>query len=348
MTRILFTTDFHLGCHKRHKRHQEDIRKSIQYVVNKAVEYKVDYFICGGDTLDTATRITNSDLLFLSNILHTLKDKTTLSWLIGNHDTHSEPIMRAFKGCVPYLVDRTNYLSMGAIRVSPMVEILMVPHLYNNDPLPSLHPLCENVKRILITHQAVELSKDIKSEIPIILDRGIETQRIFTKKDIQQMYGCMVFCGHVHYHMEYLLDEIPIYYPGATSILNFGEVNSGNGFYIIDIEESREIKVNYHPIGQRKWIVTQTIPERIEPDTIYRIEVPENKVESSRFLKLYFNELNSEVFFKINPIENTFENRIEGIGDMSDTDQLISWLKYKGITNVELYLNEHKKIIEQI
>lgn len=343
MTRIMFSGDYHIGSSKRYKTYQEDVRKGLQFVIDKAISYEVTHFICGGDALDSATRIPNADLLFLSDALGTLEKESKILWLIGNHDYHSYPIMGIFKRFISYLIDRGNYLNVSPIVITPNVEILMVPHLYFNDPLP-IFPKIRNRKRIVVTHQAIELGENRKANVEVTYERSQGSQRIFSRDEIQRLSADVVFCGHIHIHMEYSLNGIPIYYPGATCILNFGEVNSGNGFYIIDIDNS-DLQVSYYEIPQRKWVITNKVPDSIEPDTIYRLEVPEDKIDTLQALRFHFNELNSEVFFKVNPSNRTQPIRIEGIVDVDDITKLHLWLKHKGIMDTEPYIMEYKKLI---
>lgn len=334
--KILIASDFHLGFTGHHKWHKEDIRQSLQYIADYAIKNDIRVFICGGDGLDRPSRLSNTDLLFLSKIINELKDNgISIYWIIGNHDLHTNPIMRIYPILV---VSRGGIYKESPLILSNKTELLLIPYLCKGDVIPYKSYPKKRRTRIVVAHQLIE---GTFTENSTIMRNMRDTERVFSAEEMSSLNPSMIFDGHIHTHTEYILGNIPVYLPGSTTIMSFGEIKTEHGFYVYDEDDNH---VEYIPIPQRLWVDMAGLPENIESGVVYRINLSKEFKNRFHSLRDEFLRFGAEVFLKIERENSRRVERIEKITDMTDDSKLKAWLKYIGIEDITPYLIEHGRI----
>lgn len=335
--KMIIASDFHIGAVGRHKQHREDMRKSLEFIVNYAIENDIEVFICGGDGLDRPSRLSNTDLLFLSDIINKLNSKNILTyWAIGNHDLHSKPIMSIYPIQV---ISKDNITQGHLIPLSDKTELILIPYLCKGDSYPCGKYPKGNKTRIIVVHQLIE---GTFPENNVVMRNMRETEKVYSVEEINSLNPDIVFGGHIHIHLEYTLGDIFVYLPSSTTIMTFGEINTEHGFYVYDDNDE---SIEYISIPQRLWFDVIGLPDSIESNAVYRVQLPKEFKNNFQSIRDEFINHDSEIFLKIEKEYIQRSERISNIIDMTDEDKLKAWLYYSGIEDVTPYLMEHGRIL---
>lgn len=351
--KAVISGDWHIGVNPRYKGHTEDIRKSIQYVVDYAIQIKASVFIIAGDGLHRPVRIASEDLLFLRDIFHNLVDNgINIYYGLGNHDPDRlrEPIVKVWEwsGLVKF-VDSKNYMAEGLIEDFGYTrDILLVPFLIHGDPLPS-YP--NKGHRLTILHQTVggvHFQNGLSAEE--MADNHHE--RIFLNEDLTALESNQFISGHIHRKQTVKTGNHKVQYMGSTCILNFGEINSGNTFIVASPNDNGGFTLKSHSIPQRRWIKCVGLPEELESDAIYKLVLTKQEAERLNGVRHLFAEVGSQIVSV--EIEKESRRMIKkrevesGFLDMPDDEKLRSWLDSIGIETPEPYLSLDKEIREAV
>lgn len=337
---VIISADWHVSHNPRYKGHSDDSRKTVQYVVDFAIKNRVEYFIIAGDGIDRPVRIGNYDLFFLRDVFFKLHQANIkVYYMLGNHDSNREPTVMVFDTFVNF-IHRENYLTEGRIQIGQS-DIVLVPYLLRGDELPDFDK--KSGHRLAILHQT---TSKVKFQTGNLAEDVVTTERVFAKDELDSLNADEILCGHVHRKQTCHYDNYDVIYMGATSILTFGEINSGNSFYTADFLEQK-IQLQDYDIPQREWIINTGIPRKIKPNAVYKLILNEEQAKQYREIRGQFRQANSIVF-----IENAYRHKqqpmkrksVVGISEMSHEERIKLWLTDRGIKRIENHLIYDRKV----
>lgn len=340
--KAVITADWHIGLSPPlHRRHTEDIRSSVRHVVDHAVQIGADYFILAGDGLDRPTKHGTDDLLFIEEQFSRLVDhNVTVIYSLGNHDSHRQPIAKVFRRFVTFF-DKENYVESNTIRITPSMDMVIVPYLGPDMVLPEFGKP-EGFKRIAIIHQTVGAARLGGGRCADTLENPKE--KIFTNEDIvDRLKADLVFSGHVHSGQEVDMHGVPVKYVGSPAILKFGEAGESNGFVVFDDDYGWD----YHSIPQRKWHYLHGIPDEIDEDAVYRLVVTEEERLAVPDIRQKMREAGSTLV-RIDDAERDHTKKtmqIEGILEMNDEEQLRAYVENQAENaDIDRLLEKHRRL----
>ncbi|SHE76624.1 DNA repair exonuclease SbcCD nuclease subunit [Marinitoga hydrogenitolerans DSM 16785] len=274
--KILHTSDWHLGRRptggigEYSKIRYEDYFLAAEYIVDEAIENKVDIFIIAGDLFDRSSLL--PDILFKTeNILEKLKKSNITTLLIeGNHDkiySHNDSWISYLenKGLVkvPKFKKNGDDYNFIPIRIDN-INFYGIPYhgvLIDDILLVLSKKLDENEKNIVIAHTAI----------------GGNFIPGCTKREIIDLFKDKVLYiagGHLHSFKIYPEDLPYFFVPGCPEYWDLNEKN--NKGYIIFNTENKEYK--FYPSKKRKI-------------TSYKFKSSENIIEKIKDIEIEYNEI---------------------------------------------------------
>jgi DNA repair exonuclease SbcCD nuclease subunit len=228
--KILHTSDWHLGRKSGNfgksseivlKERYEDYFRSAEYIVDRALQERVDVFVIAGDLFDNSKIL--PDVLFRTeNILGKLKENGIKTVVVeGNHDKPSTEE----ESWVEYLskkklIEVPRFFYDGTYHFEPIelngYRIYGVPYIagYISNTLEQLANILQGDKNIIVSHTAPKTFLEDET-LPGCVDT--ETLRLFEGK--VRYFAA----GHYHSFLQFPANFPYFFIPGSPEYFDIGE-----------------------------------------------------------------------------------------------------------------------------
>lgn len=272
--KLLHTGDLHIGMTNYSKLDPEtglesrllDFFCTLDFIINKAIEEKVDAFLFAGDAYKTRDPSPTQQRGFGERIKKIAKAGIPVIMVIGNHDTpnaegkaNTLDIYSALEIDNVYVSRKPELLNIST--KSGNLQVLTIPWMHKEDykkigdKLLSMYGhinfLQNSGPAILLGHAEIEGSS-FGSEKGLALVNDITLPlSLLTEKKLSY-----VALGHIHKFQE--LSQKPfVVYAGSPERIDFGEAKEEKGYVLVDIttrNEKRETRYEFIPTPARKFV----------------------------------------------------------------------------------------------
>jgi exonuclease SbcD len=242
-----------------------DFLKSLDTIVNTAIDEKVDLVIFAGDTYRDRNPQPTFQREWGRRIMRLSRAGIPTLLVTGNHDISPAQVrahaMQEFETLEPpfvHVVSRPSLLTPAQLDDVP-VQVIALPWITRAGLVASLQdtdqPTDDPAKTIegILTEMVNDAIAQLDPDLPTILAAHASVegakfgneQTIKVGKDVllQPRFVCnprfdYVALGHIHKYQN--LNEgsyPPVIYPGSIERVDFGEVNEDKGFIIADVQK---------------------------------------------------------------------------------------------------------------
>lgn len=260
-----------------------DFLKSLDTIVDTAIERKVDMVIFAGDAYKDRSPAPTFQREWGKRIMRLSQAKIPTLLLVGNHDI-SPSIGRAhalqeFKTLqVPYVkvLDAPEFLKPENLWGLPL-QVIAMPWVARSGLMASLEMSAENPEDVFsnIESRISDLMEDMLAQtddfLPVILTAhaSIEGAKfggerlvmlgndlVLTGSLVKNPKFSYVAMGHIHKPQDVNEGhQPPVIYPGSIERVDFGEAKEDRYFVIADVEKGRDTEVEWIQLtGVRKFI----------------------------------------------------------------------------------------------
>ncbi|MCB9112109.1 MAG: exonuclease SbcCD subunit D [Anaerolineales bacterium] len=260
-----------------------DFLKSLDTIVDTAIERKVDMVIFAGDAYKDRSPAPTFQREWGKRIMRLSQAKIPTLLLVGNHDI-SPAIGRAhalqeFKTLqVPYVkvLDAPELLKPENLWDLPL-QVIAMPWVARSGLMASLEMSAEKPEEIYanIESRISEIMDDMLSQVddslPVVLTAhaSIEGAKfggerlvmlgndlVLTGSLVKNPKFSYVAMGHIHKPQDVNEGhQPPVIYPGSIERVDFGEAKEERFFVIADVEKGHDTKVEWIQLtGVRKFI----------------------------------------------------------------------------------------------
>ncbi|HNA89734.1 MAG TPA: exonuclease SbcCD subunit D, partial [Anaerolineales bacterium] len=264
-----------------------DFLKSLDTIVDTAIERKVDMVIFAGDAYKDRSPAPTFQREWGKRIMRLSQAKIPTLLLVGNHDI-SPSIGRAhalqeFKTLqVPYVkvLDAPELLTPAELWDVPL-QVIAMPWVARSGLMATLEMSAEKPEEIFsnIESRISDLMEDMLAQtddaLPVILTAhaSIEGAKfggerlvmlgndlVLTGSLVKNPKFSYVAMGHIHKPQDVNEGhQPPVIYPGSIERVDFGEAKEDRYFVIADVEKGRETEVEWIQLtGVRKFIDRRT------------------------------------------------------------------------------------------
>lgn len=253
--KLLHTADLHIGMTNYSKLDPKtglesrlvDFFQTLDNIVDKAIEEKVDAFIFAGDAYKTRDPSPTQQRGFGEKLKKLTKAHIPVILIVGNHDTPNA------EGRANTL-DIYSALEIEGIWVSRKPEFLNIPTKSGNLQVISL-PWLQRADYKNLGDKVLSLYEKINPQETVILaghlevegalfgsEKGLTLSNDFTVPlslltDKRLDY---VALGHIHKHQVLNAKNPPVVYAGSPERIDFGEEKEEKGFIIIEIKSPND------------------------------------------------------------------------------------------------------------
>lgn len=291
-----------------------DFLKSLDTIVDTAIERKVDMVIFAGDAYKDRSPAPTFQREWGKRIMRLSQAKIPTLLLVGNHDI-SPSIGRAhalqeFKTLqVPYVkvLDAPELLKPKDLWGLPL-QIIAMPWVARSglmastgetDSTQAFSRIEENISEliggwieecdesmpiILTAHASIEGAK-FGGERLVMLGNDL----VLTGSLVKNPKLSYVAMGHIHKPQDVNEGkQPPVIYPGSIERVDFGEAKEDRYFVIADVEKGRDTKVEWIQLTEvRKFIDRRTVIRSSENVTEFlKAELPSPKEMSDAIIRL--------------------------------------------------------------
>ncbi|NWF64555.1 MAG: exonuclease SbcCD subunit D [Chloroflexi bacterium] len=260
-----------------------DFLKSLDTIVDTAIERKVDLVIFAGDAYKDRSPAPTFQREWGKRIMRLSQAKIPTLLLVGNHDI-SPSIGRAhalqeFKTLqVPYVkvLDAPKLLTPAELWDVPL-QVIALPWVARSGLMASLEMSAEKPEDIYsnIESRISDLMEDMLSKtddsLPVILTAHASVEGakfggerlvmlgndlVLTSSLVKNPKFSYVAMGHIHKPQDVNEGyQPPVIYPGSIERVDFGEAKEDRYFVIADVEKGRDTEVEWIQLtGVRKFI----------------------------------------------------------------------------------------------
>ncbi|HNC08195.1 MAG TPA: exonuclease SbcCD subunit D [Anaerolineales bacterium] len=264
-----------------------DFLKSLDTIVDTAIERRVDMVIFAGDAYKDRSPAPTFQREWGKRIMRLSQAKIPTLLLVGNHDI-SPSIGRAhalqeFKTLqVPYVkvLDAPELLTPAELWDVPL-QVIAMPWVARSGLMATLEMSAEKPEEIFsnIESRISDLMEDMLAQtddaLPVILTAhaSIEGAKfggerlvmlgndlVLTGSLVKNPKFSYVAMGHIHKPQDVNEGhQPPVIYPGSIERVDFGEAKEDRYFVIADVEKGRETEVEWIQLtGVRKFIDRRT------------------------------------------------------------------------------------------
>jgi exonuclease SbcD len=291
-----------------------DFLKSLDTIVDTAIERKVDMVIFAGDAYKDRSPAPTFQREWGRRIMKLSQAKIPTLLLVGNHDI-SPAIGRAhalqeFKTLhVPYVkvLDTPSLLKPGDLWELPL-QVIAMPWIARSglmavtgetDSTQAFDRIEENVSELiagyieecdpslpilLTAHASIEGAK-YGGERLVMLGNDL----VLSGSLVKNPKFSYVAMGHIHKPQDVNEgNQPPVVYPGSIERIDFGEAKEERFFVIVDVEKDRDTEVEWIQLtGARKFIDRRTTLKSSEETTAQLKEaLPSPEEMSDAILRL--------------------------------------------------------------
>lgn len=293
-----------------------DFLKSLDTIVNTAIERKVDLVIFAGDAYKDRSPAPTFQREWGKRIMKLSQAKIPTLLLVGNHDI-SPSIGRAhalqeFKTLqVPYVkvLDTPSLLKSQDVWDLPL-QVIAMPWIARSGLMASLEMSAEKPEDIFsnIESRISDLMEDMLSQtddsLPVILTAhaSIEGAKfggerlvmlgndlVLSGSLVKNNKFSYVAMGHIHKPQDVNGGhQPPVVYPGSIERVDFGEAKEERFFVIADVEKGRDTEVEWIQLtGVRKFIDRRAVLTSSESVTeSLKAALPKPKEMSEAIVRL--------------------------------------------------------------
>lgn len=293
-----------------------DFLKSLDTIVDAAIERKVDLVIFAGDAYKDRSPAPTFQREWGRRIMRLSQARIPTLLLVGNHDI-SPAVGRAhalqeFKTLqVPYVkvLDTPSLLKPGDLWELPL-QVVAIPWISRSGLMASLEMSAEKPEEIFsnIESRISEILEDMLSQtdesLPVVLTAHASIEgakyggeRLVMLGNDLVLSGSLVknprfnyvAMGHIHKPQDVNEgNQPPVIYPGSIERIDFGEAKEDRYFVIADIEKGRDTEIEWVQLtGVRKFIDRRALLESSENVTeILKDKLPKPKEMSGAILRL--------------------------------------------------------------
>jgi exonuclease SbcD len=277
--RFLHLADLHIGFPLKNGENNFNFQNTLDFVIEKAKEYKVDLVVIAGDVFHKRDPEVRDEKLFARFVNALAESNIEILIVTGNHegapfrersihlDLYNElplkfihiskmPEVITIKGVnfitLPYPF-KTNILSKEEYRDKSEDEVL---NILNRRLLSIVDELISEVsgeKNILVAHMPVsegvigfEQYINFSKELPLSIEELDRSNIIY--------YAL----GHLHKNqiIKSRKYEHTFAYPGSLDRLDFGEENDPKGFFLVEVEDSlKAIEFIENPFARKFYTI---------------------------------------------------------------------------------------------
>jgi exonuclease SbcD len=293
-----------------------DFLKSLDTIVDTAIERKVDLVIFAGDAYKDRSPAPTFQREWGKRIMRLSQAKIPTLLLVGNHDI-SPSIGRAhalqeFKTLqVPYVkvLDTPELLTPTELWDVPL-QVIAMPWVARSGLMATLEMSAEKPEEIFsnIESRISDLMEDMLAQtddtLPVILTAhaSIEGAKfggerlvmlgndlVLTGSLVKNPKFSYVAMGHIHKPQDVNEGhQPPVIYPGSIERVDFGEAKEDRYFVIADVEKGRDTEVEWIQLtGVRKFIDRRAVLTSSESVTeSLKAALPKPKEMSEAIIRL--------------------------------------------------------------
>jgi len=305
--KIIHTSDWHLGQHFMGKSRQPEHQAFLDWLIELAVEQKVDVIIVAGDIFDTGSPPSYARELYNQFIVALQATGVHLVILGGNHD--SVAMLGESKSLLSYLnthvipgaltnleeqvilVEDINKEAIGLICAIPFLRardiVMSVEGQSGSDKQLSLQMAISEHYQAVYAH-AKERQKALGGSIPIIATGHLTTVGAKTSESVRDIYigtldafpssafppAAYIALGHIHRPQKVGGSE-HIRYCGSPIPLSFDELSNDKQVLIVEFNGA-----------ELKTVSEQKVP-RHQPMHLIKGDLDEIEAEITRLAPLY-------------------------------------------------------------
>lgn len=293
-----------------------DFLKSLDTIIDTAIERKVDMVIFAGDAYKDRSPAPTFQREWGKRIMKLSQAKIPTLLLVGNHDI-SPSIGRAhalqeFKTLqVPYVkvLDAPELLTPENLWNLPL-QVIAMPWVARSGLMATLEMSAEKPEEIFsnIESRISDLMEDMLAQtddsLPVILTAhaSIEGAKfggerlvmlgndlVLTGSLVKNPKFSYVAMGHIHKPQDVNEGhQPPVVYPGSIERVDFGEAKEDRYFVIADVEKGRDTEVEWIQLtGVRKFIDRRAVLTSSENVTeSLKAALPNSKEMSEAIIRL--------------------------------------------------------------
>jgi len=277
-----------------------DFLNALDQVVDYAVENRVDLVLFCGDAYRSREPTQTHQREFAKRINRLSTSGIPIFLLVGNHDLPNAIGRATTTEIFDTLAVRNVYVSNrpDVYRIptnSGTIQIVSLPWLRRSALLTreetknlTFDQINQRLEQALSNVIAANISK-LDPELPAILaahvwvsgaqvgserSMTIGQEHALLLSDVANPAFDYIALGHIHKH-QVLSSNPPVVYPGSLERLDFSEEKDDKGFYLVEIEPSRErgkrlVSFDFHQVsGRRLFTISVNIePEDADPTSI--------------------------------------------------------------------------------
>jgi exonuclease SbcD len=271
MIRFIHTADLHFGVENYGvldpvtgiSTRLLDFARSFDFLVQYAINHKVDFVVIAGDIYKNATPTPTQQRLFLKSVMQLYHAHIPVVMVVGNHD-HAASFGKAHALDLFHHLPCDGFFIMHKPMILPlktasgMVNIVGLPWpnrslatlqgqdvgQYLGQIVATLHDQLDDNPAILVAHVAVSTGlysgserRVLGSSDPVLLPSQLALPKFW--------YGAL---GHLHRYQTVnatmvrdMAGTVPLVYAGSIERIDFGERNEQKGFVLVSMAENKSV-----------------------------------------------------------------------------------------------------------
>ncbi len=300
MISFIHTADIHFGMENYGKIDPEtgihtrllDFERAFNFCINKAIEYKVDFFLFAGDAYKTAHPSPTQQRLLLRCLLRLFKANIPIVLIIGNHDNplsfgkaHALDIFNEIPLDGFHVVAKPTSFTLttrhGPVNIVgipwPTRNTIALSQKHAKDSTSHLTEYISKTVSSIIKHFAQELDPNIPA---VLAGHLTVSSGIFSGSEKRAIYGTdpvflpsqlaiepfdYVALGHLHRYQNLNKNGYPaVVYSGSIERVDFGERKEEKGFCLVTIQKKNNTNHEFIKVPTRLFI---QVDIRLKNDT---------------------------------------------------------------------------------
>jgi DNA repair protein SbcD/Mre11 len=341
MIKFIHTADIHFGVENYgrvdpstgiHSR-LLDFYNAFTFVVEKAIQSDVDFFLFAGDAYKTAYPSPTQQKLFFDCLLKLFRAKIPIVIIVGNHDnssTFGKANALELFGQMPldgfHVISKPTSLTLntknGPVQIVgipwPSKNTISLQNAYLNKSSTEITEYISEAVAFLIQ----DFAKKLDPSVPAILAGHLTVSSgAFSGSEKRAIYGTdpillptqlaiepfdYVALGHLHKHQNLNPDPnfTPIIYSGSIERIDFGERKEEKGFCLVKIENKQKTAYEFIKTPIRKFIQIEVhLNEEDEYTEQIINEIKKEKLDGAIVKILYHIKTNKKDQVNISAIQ---------------------------------------------